>query len=1035
MLTRIFRSLFSISEILQQHRARIDDPGSLSDLNTPIANTSYWCTDRGSLLSVIKIEGCREYVLENVHENNISILVDSLRSQFRAGTTEYCWVHLHQDEETSNIEAIENSLRATRAVSKMQGYNNSIFHDEMVSVLKGAIQQESTLLCVWTLRNEAAFGFSKIPIMSSPGSQNTKGLIAAERLLPSHKAKMSVILDALKTTGIHARLLSNTEVSKHIAVALDPENTTFSPRLMGHIKVGNDLKGMEGSDEESRSQRFFLSQPGNIRKGIKGVDYSCIFPPKMGFQVWSHQPEYNKDYVVVGNRAFSSLMITMSPDMPVAFEVLVDSLKKQGVPFRVSMHSKSQSPGAIAAKFVLATFLKKVPGKNSLIFGSIRQMRQFIKNQNAALTLQTVITVWAPRDDLPLLRDRVQQALKAIGAWGGAQSKVMSDDSLFGLITTLAPYRSKSVAPICIGPADEVLYLAPITRPSLPWHEGGLLFRSRTGKLMPMQPLSDVLSHHVYLICGEPGYGKSLTCQMIIISIAETHDVLPYIAMTDVGKSSLGTIRYLQSILPSHRKHQVQYYELRNDKKMSINRFDTPLGVRYPLSEDLEGMRDWLLLGVSDSQTGAEEKGMDSLIAETITLAFERCSDVGPRAEPKRHEESDRDDKFWASHIQPALNRHNIKISRETLYWRLVDRLFDLGEYHAASLVQRLAVPRLDDIISACNAKEITQAYRYELSPGFTLAEYALQRLNSLKGELKVTHLPTQLDLTDVRVTSFNLESVVKQSETHSAKRSGSLYFGLTSELQVKTFFWNQERVNEIPIRYREYHQNRLREIIRTRNLYFADEQQYFTGIAVANRIPDTIATTGRKRGIGVILSTQLPRFFTDVMRELATMKIYVGFQRTSIKGVVESMNLTPNEQWILENKIRKPNREGSHMLIQVEAEDGRYSQLVNLRVGIRKLWGLSTKDQSGEVRDAITKEFGYENGLEVLSRAFPTGEVESEYERLLVQLNENSIGTSGLEGGKRANEITNIVQHIIDKTIINGKIMLGEGGKRASGQ
>ncbi|UUA75191.1 hypothetical protein [Cellvibrio sp. QJXJ] len=1018
--------LFSLSEQYEKTRFRLEHPGSLSDLNTPIGNTPYWSTTAGSLVSVIKIGGCREYVLEDSHEEHIELIINELRAQFRSGTTDFCFVHNHNDEPESNREALENVLSSTRAVSEMQGYQNKIFIDEMVDVLIPHIQEETTLLCVWTHKGEAANVLTKFPMMKSKTSQDITGYQTAERLLPSHKAKMNIVLGAIKGAGMSARIMTNHEVGQHIAVTLNPDgNRTFVPRLMGYIKRGFDRHGK--ADSPSNDQRFFLKEPDNPRKGIKGKDYTCVFPPRLGYQVWNTQPVYEREYTIIGSRAYSSIIVSLAPELPVTFEKLVDSLKRESVPFRIAMHSRTKSPASLMANFALLTFLKKIPGQNSLIFDAITQIRQYIKNQNPTITLQIAITVWAPANKLELLKVRVQQTLKAIGAWGGAQGQVMADDSIFGLVSTIAPYRARSVAPAAIGPADEILYMAPITRPSLPWEVGGVPFRSNTGKLMPFQPLSDLLSHHVYLVCGEPGYGKSLACQIILIAIAETHDVLPYMAMTDVGTSSRGTIRYLQSIMPISRKHQIQYYEMRNTKEMSINRYDTPLGVKIPLADDFQAMCDWTLLGLSDSQTGESEKGMDALVADIIRLAFERCADSGPRAEPKRFDESDRDDLLWQSHIEPVLKKNKIKIGRETAYWSLVDHLFDLGEYHAAALVQRLAVPRLDDLISACNASEIKDAHRYELSPKFTLADYAYQRLIALKNELKITHLPTQIDISEARVTSFNLEAVVQNSDSITAKRSGALFFGLTSQLQVDAFFWNTERVNQIPERYRAYHLARLNEIIRTKNIYFADEQHYFTGIDLANRIPDNIATMGRKRGIGVMLSTQLPRHFTEIMRDLATIRIFVGFRNNSIPGVVKTMNLNDTEEWILRNKITQPGRNGSHMLIQVDGEDGRYSQLVNLRVGIRKLWGLSTKSQSNELRTALTEQFGYELGLEILAMEFPTGEVESEYERIRVQLAEGTNSTTGLESHSTIKRIDNIMQYIIDKTISNGKLLVPE--------
>lgn len=1023
-----FNWFFGLQEAFAQRRTRVSHPGALSDLGTPIGNTPFWSTNNGSMVSVIEIEGSREYVLAENHEEHVSEIFDALRAYFRLGTTDICWLHTHSDEEASNIETINESLRSLRSVSEIQGYKNSIFIDEMVDVLKNAIQKEQTLLCVWTNRMENHGHKSTIPKLKEPGSQDTANLGYAEGILESHKAKIENLLERLGSAGFLARIMNNHEVGRAIAQNVDPStNANFSPRLFGQIMDPEDAARMDGDNENEHSKRYLMRAPGNIAKGLKGKDYTCIFPPQIGYQVWNQRPKYESDYVVVGARAYASIMVTLAPDSPIAFEDVVKNLKRQGVPFRMSQYCRSKSRAALIAKFVLATLLKKVPGNNAMLHDAISQVLDFEKKQGVNLSLQMTFTVWAPSDDIPLLKRRIEQTLKSINTWGAAQAQLMGDDSLFGFVSTLGPYRSRSVAPASVGPAEDVLYLAPITRPALPWKEGGVPFRSPTGKLLPFQPLSDELTHHVYLVCGEPGYGKSLLCQIIMIAIAETHEILPYIAMSDVGPSSLGTIRYLQSILPVTRKHHVFYCELTNEKRMSINRYDTPLGVRMPLADDFDAMRDWTLLGVSDSQNATNKEGMDALIADAIKLAFERCSDRGPRAEPKRHEDANEDDRFWASDIQPALDRIGVKPTRETTYWQLVDALFDAGEFHAAALVQRFAVPLLDDIKSATRSAELREAHRQEISPRFTLADHAHSRLTNLRDELKISQDVTQFDISECRVTSFNLENVVRNSNTPAAKRIGGLYFGLTSEMQVAPFFWNKERVAEIDKKYQVFHRKRLDEVARTRNIYFADEQQYFTGIAAADRIPDNIATTGRKRGVGVMLSTQLPKYFTSTMRQLSTMRFYCGFQKSSIKEVVEVMSLNEREQWLLENRIKKPGREGSYLLIQAEGEKGVYSQLVNLRVGIRKLWGVSTKSTSSEVRDALTEEFTYEQGLEILSRLFPSGEAESEYERLRQRLSEQGTGRSGLEEMGESVRIHDIVEHIIEKAKERGRAMFAE--------
>ncbi|MDQ2077392.1 hypothetical protein [Marinimicrobium sp. ABcell2] len=1025
MFAKLTSTLFGISEAWAQRRAEFDHPGALCDLNTPLGNSAYCMTDQGSMLTVLELAGSREYVMLDGHRDRVETLVGDLEPFIMSGTTDFAWLHNHLDEPEANRRALEKALASVRSVSRMQGYENEVFINETIDVMTPRIQNESSYLCIWTLSKEGARAKSDIPILKAPGHQDTQKLITAERLLASHQAKISRIEETIKEMGMHVRRLLNSEVGEMLAIGIDPEaNATFTPKLLGDIK-----KGKHENEPGSQRTIFHVSTPENLNKGLKGKDYSIIFPPKVGFQLWRQQPEYAPRSVTVGRRSYASIMITMGPDKEVALEKLISTLKRDRVPFRFAMYNRGNSARVISVKFGMASMLKKLPGhsNNNLLAKATSQIKAFNRANNAVISMQMMLTVWAPKDDKTLLDNRIEQAIKAIGAWGNAHGQLMRDDSLLGLVASMPPYRSRCPAPAAVGPAEEVLGRAPLTRPALPWKEGGMLVRSVTGKLMPIQPLSDVLSHQVILVCGEPGFGKSLWCAIFMIAIAETHDVLPYIAMTDVGVSSLGTIRYLQSILPVQKKHMVTYCAMRNSEEMSINRFDTPLGVRIPIADDLDGMIQWLTLGLADSQTGKLQNGIDTLISDIITLSFDRAADEGPKAEPKRHDEANEFDPLWRQHIAPVLERHNLTLTRDSVYWRLVDKLFDLGETHAAGLVQRFAVPLLEDMISACNAREIRDAHAQELSPGYTLADYAHQRLVSLRNELLVTHRVTQFDLSDVRVSSFDLEAVVQNSNTFSAKRRGGLFFGLTSGLQVEPFFWDKTRVQDMPVKYREYHQLRLDEVSRTKNLYFADEQHYFTGIDIANRIPDNIAALGRKRGIGVMLATQLPRHFTPLMRELSKMRVYVGFERSSIQSVVDDMKLNDDEAWLLSRHIRKPNRDGSHFLIQLEAEDGYYSQVCNLVVGIRKLWGLSTKSTSTTIREEVIKAFGYQNGIEVLARLFPKGEAESEYERLRVQMAQGFGNDTGLEQRTAGVQTNSILQGMIDETIERGRSILAE--------
>lgn len=1025
-MSRGLNTLFNMSLTLRRLQFDIDHPGALSDLNMPLGNTTDWSTQAGSLVSVIQIEGSRLRTLSERHDDVVEDISRAIKSFADSGTTDFCWLHDHQDDREQSEADIRRALTPIRFVSETQGYTNQLFLDEVVDVLAPVVQRERTLLCIWTLPGEGTKKGAPVPYFKARGIQGTENLGRSMRIIDSHRAKVSSIKSVLTHSGFLARTLHNQDVGHIMANMLDPAtNERFTPRLFGEVSV-NEV----GITDTRPKKALTLRAPANPRSGVKAIDYTCISPPAIGYQIWSSTPTYKDSYIVIGSRIYATILVTLTPERPVNFEALVLSLKTNHVPFRMAQFSKTGSLRLLQAKKTLAGLLRGTNINNGVLFDSASDMINRIKSKQTSVTLQIAMSTWAPKRDVDLLDQRVEYVIKALNGWGGCQAVLMKDDAMLGIASTLSPYSSKNVAPACIGPLEEVIHLAPLTRPTLPWQEGAIIFSAKSGKMMPFQPLSKELTHHVYLVCGEPGYGKSLLCQTIIIAIVESHEVLPYIAISDVGPGSLGTVRYLQNILPKSRKHQAVYLEMRNTKEMSINRFDTPLGLRYPLSDEMNSITSWVNLGVSDEDKSTLSSSIEDCIRDCIILAYDKCADSGPRAEPKRFEEADQEDKYWKREIGPALEALNITPDRDTLYWDLVEALFDAGKYREATLIQRFAVPLLSDVIEASSTSFIRTSHSQEISRSYTVADHVHKKLTSMRQSLEVAKLPTQIDIASARVTAFNLEAVVKKSDAPAVIRQSTLFYGLTSALQTDQFFWDASRVREVPEKYRAYHQAHYDSVARSRNLYFADEQHYFMGVKEAVAIPENIAFLGRKRGVGVMLSTQMSGFFTEEMRNLSTMRFYVGFSKSSVGVIKKDMHLDDWEVYCLENEIRKPDQNGANMLVQVEAASGYYSQMVNMRIGTRKLWSLSTQNHSSILRERVITEFGYEMGIEILSQLFSSGEVEGEYERMKQQLLDVNTDT-GLLSLRESQNITDLLEYITERTIEQGKQMLPELQKK----
>jgi intracellular multiplication protein IcmB len=1013
LVTKMGRFCFDLIDTYHQRMDVISHPGSLSDLNMAVGDSSLFATDNGSLVSVIMLQGTKHYVTGDTHDYCIERLNDHIAQLIKSKDVELCWAHSHDDSEEAAVAELEAALKPLRNVSRFQGLKNQSFFDEQVDILKDTIQSEKTYLCLWTNMSKiGGIEKSKIPVLMALGTQGTDGLITAEALADKHITRVEVIMNRLNDAGLHTSLLSNTEVGTMMATDLDHDaNKGFVPRFFGHIEHTNKFTG------ETNDKVYTLNTPKNIKKGIKGEDYSVIFPPKLGFQLWRDKPRYEGQGVRVGDKVYGSLSVTLPPDREHGFNDLIQEARRAKVPFRVAMKMNSNSRGMAMAKYVLANFLSMIPLSDKTLRGSISQMWSYANRGGSILSFQMTLTTWS--DDSKGLSRRLSRLNSAVNAWGG-QCVVMSDDPIHGLVSTIPPYNRKNPAPAAIGPSSEALYMAPLTRPALPWKDGGVLFTSKTGKLMPFKPMSELMAHNVYLVAGSPGYGKSLVCMIMLQALIEGQETLPYVAISDVGISSKGLIDYLISILPAEQKHRVHYYSMQNQRDYAINMNDTPLGMRYPLEEQHLFTVQMLFLGVSMSDSG-KDSVLNDLLSDAITLAFDRCADTGPRAVPHRFQDDHLADKYWGPIIQPALDDIGYEVTEDSIYWDIVDALFDAGHYRAATMVQRFAVPLIKHIADAANSK--SGMSKAEMAPGITYGEYLFDQLHRLEQQFEIMQLPTQLDISEARVVAFNLEDVCLPGSDFTTQKNGTLFFGLTSRLQANKFFWNKERLKEIPVKYRPYHETVVDSILRTKNFYFADEQQRFSSFEAAVKIPELIAAEGRKREIGVMLASQRAVEFSKKMLDLATGKILVGFSKSSVKDVAAKFKLDATEEWILTSQISMPGREGSSMLVQFETEKGDYSHFVNLKVGKKKLWGLSTKKQSTTFRDELVKEFGYEEGLSIISKLYPSCEVESEYERRKVQLGQERLASSGLELARKSDEINeDIMAAIIGDAKIKGK-------------
>jgi intracellular multiplication protein IcmB len=221
-----------------------------------------------------------------------------------------------------------------------------------------------------------------------------------------------------------------------------------------------------------------------------------------------------------------------------------------------------------------------------------------INTDDAVVKLRVAASTWAPEGNIRLLRTRAAQLAKAIEGWGSCDVSEICGDAFAGVVSSMLGVSTQSVANPSVAPLSDVLFMAPLFRPSSPWPEGAILFRSPDGKPWPYQPGSSEQTTWIDIIYARPGSGKSVLSNAMNLALALGPGIqrLPRIGIIDIGPSSSGLISLIKEALPASKRHLVGYFRLRMTPDYSINPFDTQLGCRYPTPADRNFLVNFLTL-------------------------------------------------------------------------------------------------------------------------------------------------------------------------------------------------------------------------------------------------------------------------------------------------------------------------------------------------------------------------------------------------------------------------------------------------------
>jgi intracellular multiplication protein IcmB len=914
----------------------------------------------GSLLSILKIEG----ITSLAGAEEFQRLVEGLTNSFQAAMSRpghAFQVYFSHDKQNikKTIQDIYSPAEST--MQRLELDLNDLF-EERVNYLSQYCADEYVYFVLMTrpfnlpsdqlkIANKAKM--KMIKDKKAPSFKNSQTIYAAiPELRDTHSAYVRAIMNDLDSLNVLAKLLDVHEAVYAIRMTADPDFTADDWRatLPGDKIPLRETNAFEG-------------------------DVSDLLWPSLAKQVIPRDAVIiDRRTVLVGNKIYSSAYIDLFPKDIKPFLTLFSRILPTHIPWRISFLMESEGLTTIKLKGMLAAILSFSSAQNRLISDSVNLLKYIqINTDEALIRLRVVATTWAPEGNLPLLRRRSSELVKAIQGWGSTDVSEICGDPFAGFVSGMLAATTSSAAVPAIAPLSDVITMLPILRPASPWRTGALLYRSPDGKPWPFQPGSNHQTTWIDLVYARPGSGKSVlsNAQNLALCLSAGITRLPRISIIDIGPSSSGLISLLKEALPAAKRHLVSYHRLRMSPEFSINPFDTQLGCRFPTALERSFLVNFLTLLTTPLGAIKPYDGMADLNGMVVDELYKSLSDENNPAPYSPGVEE---------FIDSILEEIGFVRDSKSTWWEVTDSLYSAGFVHEAMLAQRYAMPLLADAASICRTPSIEDLYGKITAPtGESLINSFSRMVSGAVREYPILSRVTAFDLGDSRVVSLDLDEVAK-SGGDAADRQTAVMYMLARYVLARHYYLTEESMNNIPEQYQAYHKERITEIREDPKRIVYDE---FHRTSRSSAVRDQVIIDmreGRKWKVQISLLSQAVDDFDPVMIDFAT-SIYImdAGPSQAIEKTTKIFGLSETAKIALRTRVHGPRQGGATFLAQFATKTGISVQLLTLTLGPIELWAFSTTAEDASVRNQLYRHLGPGEARRFLALLFPNGTVSKE--------------------------------------------------------
>ncbi len=950
----------------------------------------------GSLVSYIKVEGSRQIIGDEEYEHIVESSTIKIGARFdRQGHA--MQVFFSRDPARVKKE-LERYVRPSRKTAENMGLELEDLFDERVKHLERFLSHEEAYFVLWTrpgilTKNEYQRTAKDAKEQSKewgPAGNAQYPFAGLEPLRTRHKSFVSAIVSAMDELAIRGELLEVHDALVAVRANLFPDRANENWRAC--------LPG----------------DPIPPRAPMSQVDMSDLLWPTLPNQITAADAKTMGPSVVrIGNMVWAGADMTLGPMDSTPFPVLLNRLVEADIPFRISFLLEGGGTYATAMRAFLATMMGPTNAANKQIKYALEGLATMARSE-PVVRMRISFATWCTIDEQAVINDRLSVLLQAVESWGYAQVSEFSGDPLDCVMSSAMGIHCAGSAPTGVAPMTEMMRLLPWQRPSSPFEQGSMLFRTPDGKIWPYQTGTNLTTTWFDLIFAQPGAGKSVLLNTLNLATILSPGLsrLPYVAIVDIGPSSSGLISLIKEALPLKQQHEAAYYRLQMSHQYAINPFDTQLGCRYPLPDERSYLVELMTLLCTPPGYDKPYDGMQQLCGLVVDEMFRWRDDKSANAEARPYLPR------LESEVDEAIQKFNVHLPTDPYWWDVVDKMFELEQNHVAHIAQRHAAPTLNDSITASRRPQIRTLLE-ETSVGFSTETVisAFERMvTSAIREYPILSSVTQFEIADARICSLDLMDVAPQGD-ETADRQTAIMYMLARHALVRNWWMSLDTIQYVPEKFREYHEMRLQEIGETPKRLCYDE---FHRTSKSNSVRSQVirdVREGRKRGVQIVLTSQLLHDFDDDMVDLATGVWVLGtaISDKAVDDVQERFGLSTTARQVIRYKLTGPKSIGAPCLLVLGTTDGRYEQHLYNTLGPIELWALSTSAEDVGIRNRLYARLGAGRGRQMLAFHYPGGSARGEIRRRVLAKSDT--------GDSRQAMISAVIEEIVDELVEFSKL------------